>query len=45
MLNTTIILPKVYNGISFGEEQEDVTKENPYGYIPAVLQTFPVEVV
>lgn len=23
MLNTTIILPKVYNGISFGEEEND----------------------
>ena len=26
-------------GISFGEEQEDVTKENPYGYIPKHLQS------
>ena len=27
-------------GISFGEEQEDVTKENPYGYIPKHLQSY-----
>ena len=27
-------------GISFGEEQEDVTKENPYGYIPEHLQSY-----
>lgn len=27
-------------GISFGEEQEDVTRENPYGYIPKHLQSY-----
>ena len=27
-------------GISFGEEHEDVTKENPYGYIPKHLQSY-----
>lgn len=27
-------------GISYGEEQEDVTKENPYGYIPKHLQSY-----
>lgn len=27
-------------GISFGEEQEDVTGENPYGYIPKHLQSY-----
>lgn len=27
-------------GISFGEEQEDVTQENPYGYIPKHLQSY-----
>ena len=27
-------------GISFGEEQEDITKENPYGYIPKHLQSY-----
>lgn len=27
-------------GISFGEEQEDITQENPYGYIPKHLQSY-----